>query len=213
MDNWIKLIPILISIIAIVVSAFTLYIAKVKPAKISAFVGESLQVWHMKNSALNIDLPIVFSNSGAKGSAIRSLGLIIKDSSSEDSLLLKWLGIKAYEDSREMGPIWKFDNQRTPLAVPAYSEVAHIVNFVIENDGGNWIPKPKAYDLILVGWTTNSIKPSIKHTTSWSFNESEVDIIKKNYEEKNSKGRWIYDSSSSLKSKKLSEFEIKQLLT
>lgn len=204
-----QLIPTLISLIAVIISIITLYITSLNPPKISLSVGESMQIWHNtdESHALNIDLPIVFYNAGAKSGVVSSLALIIKDPNSEESILIKWIGTKNFEDSKLI-----FESQRLPIAVPANGEIAHIVSFAGKHQNLNWIPKPITYNLYLLGWTKDSENPAINYKFAWTFSDNDVLDIKKWYDEAKSRGQWFYSSGYALDSRKLNTFELNNLI-
>lgn len=206
-----KLIPTIISIVAIIISISSIYLTSLKPPTITLSVGESMQVWHNANKEVNIDLPIIFHNSGSQSGVIRSLGIIFKDPNSEESMFIKWLGFKKYEDKVEGRSAWIYESTRTPLAVPPAGEVSKMVNFYSEKAGVGWIPKPITYDIYLLAWDTGSETPTIRQKISWTYREADVSEIKRRLEEGQFNGTWILHSSYAAESRKLTTLEFNRL--
>lgn len=80
--------PIVISAIALIISLVT-YLSSITPANITLSIGEWMEVFHDKDQALYIHLPLVFQNTGARAGVIRSLGLVIKDPETKEAIFVK----------------------------------------------------------------------------------------------------------------------------
>ena len=92
MDTLKKNIPVLISVLALILSAGSLYVTSLKGANITLSVGDHFGLKH-KDHYLYIFLPMVVHNTGAQAGLIHSFGVILKDQKSEEAIFLKMAGI------------------------------------------------------------------------------------------------------------------------
>lgn len=210
MEN-IKKIPIIASILAVIISVFSLYTTTMQPAEITLSVGESMQIWHNNADELQVDIPVIFTNSGAKSGVIRSLGIIIKDPQSEDAIFIKWYGFKTYKDSINGKSSWIYESLRTPLSVSARSEASKMIAFSSNEAGKNWKPKAITYDIYLLSWNSSNEKPDTKLKINWNFNQDQLSQIQKRLDDGKSKGTWILNSRYASDSRNLSMIEFKEL--
>jgi hypothetical protein len=206
-----QVVPVLLSIVAIIVSLFSLYVTTLRPAEITLSIGEAMQVWHNENHELNIDLPIIFQNKGSQSGVVRSLGIIIKDPNSEESIFIKWVGFKKFEDVIGGTSSWVYEALRTPISIAPGGEVSKMVNFYSGRAGEGWLPKPITYDLYLLGWESGGETPRIRQQFDWTFKPEDVAEIKRKYDEGQRQGQWILHSSYASESRKLTTLEFNQL--
>jgi len=171
--------PIVISAIAVVISIVT-YASSTKPANITLSVGEQMQIYHGKDQALSVDLPIVIQNTGARAGIVRSLGLIFRDPGTKEAIFVKWMGCVKPEERQEGSWIW--ESNATPLSVPAASEITKMAESYGAGSVAGWLPKPIEYELYLVGWTSESPTPSKICMVKWMFKEKDVAAMKLNLE-------------------------------
>jgi|GEM_PF-968259 hypothetical protein len=212
MDALKTAIPIVISAIAIILSIVT-YVSSIKPANITLLVGEWMEVFHDKDQALYIHLPIVFENTGARAGVVRSLGLILRDPGTKEAIFIKWMGFRKPEE--RPGGTWIWESNATPLSVPAASEVTKMAEFYGAGSVAGWLPKPITYELYLLAWTSDSQTPSKKPVVKWIFNEKDVSAIKLNFEKAKTgdiKSTWIIRSGYAPDSKRLSASEFNELV-
>jgi len=118
-----KATPIVISAIAVIISLVT-FASSIKPAHISVFVGESMEVFHGQDQALYIHLPIIFQNTGARAGVVRSIGLILRDPGTKEAIFIKWMGCKIPTEQT-----WIWESNATPLSIPAATTVTKMAEF------------------------------------------------------------------------------------
>ncbi len=203
-------IPIVISAIALIISIVT-YASSIKPANITLFVGEWMEVYHDKDQALYIHLPIVFQNTGARAGVVRSLGLILRDPGTKQTLFIKWMGFKIPTDQT-----WVWESNGTPVSIPGASDMTKMAEFYGAESVAGWIPKPIDYELYLLAWTSDSQAPSQRCEVKWTFNVKDVAAVRLNLETVRAGGavssRWVIRSGYAPDSKKLSEAEFDELV-
>jgi hypothetical protein len=206
-------IPIVISAIAVIISIVT-YLSTIKPANITLSVGESMMVFHDKDQALYIDLPIVFQNTGAQAGVVRSIGLIIVDPGTKEAIFIKWFGFVKPEQRPEGTWIW--ESNATPLSIPAASQLAKMAEFYGAGKIAGWLPKPIEYELYLLAWTSESKTPAIKYPVKWIFSEKNVSEVKLNLEAVTNggvdNGTWVNGPRYARESNRLSQSEFDELV-
>jgi hypothetical protein len=204
-----KATPIVISAIALVLSIVT-YANSIRPASITLSVGEWMEVFHDKDQALNIHVPIIFQNTGARAGVVRSLGLILRDPGTEEAIFIKWMGFLV-----PTGETWIWESNGTPLSVPAASDLTKMAQFYGAGSVAGWLPKPITYKLYLLAWTSDSKTPSTTLVVDWIFTEEDVSAIKLNYEKGKSgdiSSKWVIRSGYAPDAKKLSASEFNELV-
>jgi hypothetical protein len=172
-----------------------------------------MEVFHDKDQALYIHLPIVFQNAGARAGVVRSLGLILRDPGTEESIFINWMGFRKPEE-RSAGS-WVWESNATPLSIPGYSEVTKMAEFYGAGSIAGWSPKAIPYELYLLGWTSESQRPSKKTVVNWTFNEEDVSAMKLNFEKAKTgdiSSRWMVRPGSVPESKRLSASEFNKLV-
>ena len=168
-----------------------------------------------RNGALNIRLPIVFKNSGAREGAVRSLGLLIREPHKE-GIFIRWMGLQRTGDTYDSPWVW--ESNAAPFCVPA-GEVAKMVLFTDDSgvDGGppspltGWAPQVATYELVLLAWTAeDSSTPASSWESKWEFKEGDVAKLKANL----SAGTetWVSSSPFAPESAKLSPAQCNHLL-
>jgi hypothetical protein len=206
-----KNIAVVISVIALIVSVASLYFTSLKPANIILSVGDRFRVAH-KNHYLYIFLPIIISNTGAQPGVIRSIGVILKDQKSEDTIFLKWQAFANLQYGPK-GFEWIDESSDTATSVPARSELTQMATFSGGGSVASRIPKPSTYDMYLLAWTSESEMPSIIPIKStWIFYENAVSEIKWNFEENNAENTYIILPAYGPDSKMLSSSDFKMLI-
>lgn len=212
MDTLKKNIPVLISVLALILSAGSLYVTSLKGANITLSVGDRFGLKH-KDHYLYIFLPMVVHNTGAQAGLIHSFGVILKDQKSEEAIFLKWQAFANLEYQPD-GFHWIDESNATAVSVPARSDIAKMATF--SGGGGSvteWIPKPTTYDMHLVAWTSDNKMPSIiSPKSTWTFNENDVLEIKQNYKNNIGENKWITRSAFGPDSKMLSISEFDDLV-
>jgi len=204
--------PIVVSAIAMILSIVT-YVSSIKPASITLSMGEWMEIFHDKDQALYIHLPIVLRNAGARAGVVRSLGLILRDPETNEAIFIKWMGFLKPEE--RSGGTWIWESNATPLTVPAASDVTKMAEFYGAGSVAGWLPKPITYELYLLAWTSDSQAPSKKLITNWKFSEGDVSAVKLDFEKAKTgdiSSRWIIRSGYAPDSKRLSASEFNELV-
>lgn len=206
-----KNMAVVISVIALIVSAASLYFTSLKPANITLSAGETFWVSH-KDHYLYLHLPIVLHNTGSQPGVIRSIGVILKNQKSDEAIFLKWQAFA----NLVYGPngfTWIDESNATATSVPAHSEITKMATFSGGGSVATWIPKPSAYDLHLLAWTSESNVPSIIPSKStWTFDKNAVSEIKRGIENNNDENTYIIRSAFGPNSKMLSTSEFNKLV-
>lgn len=202
--------PIVISAVAVIISIVT-YMSSIKPAAMTLWAGERMEIYHDKYQALFLHVPIVFENTGARAGVVRSLGLVLTDPGTKESIFLKWNGFLMPTQET-----WVWESNATPLPVPAHSEIPKMTEFYGAETLVGWVPKPIEYELCLLGWTSDSQTPSVRYVVKWAFTESDVAGIKLNLERTTTGAAmtslWITRSGYAPDSKRLSASEFNELV-
>ncbi len=180
-----SLVPIIVSITAVIISAVTFYVGTLRPADLTLLSGETLQIYHQRGE-LRIDIPVVLVNKGSKPGVVLSMGVVIKNPTNEKVILAKWEGFKEVENN-----IWEFRAYDFPIVISGKSEIVEMVNFSGGETGKNWIPEPVTYDFYLVGWTRVHDQPDLLYKFQVTFPEESIKKIKSNLENGKGAGEWI----------------------
>ncbi len=202
------LIPIIVSITAVIISAITFYIGTLRPADLTFFSGETLQIYHHKDGELRIDIPVVFVNKGSKPGFVLSMGVVIKNPINEKTILAKWEGFKGVENNK-----WEFRYYDFPIVLSGKSEIVEMVNFGGGEKVKNWIPEPVTYDIYLVGWTQVDDWPDLKYEFKVKFSKESIKKIRSNLKGETIKGEWIRGSRYGGGSRYLSNQDFNQWLS
>lgn len=209
-----EVLPLLFSGIAVVVSLSTLYLTQLRPARISIAPGETMQIWHNNAGELNVDMSVVFHNTGSQPLTINSLAMILKDPNTDDALFMKYYGIKRLDQSKP-GISLTYESYRfTPLTIAPREVVTKFVDFYAGHPGKGWIPKSTRYDIYILGWSSGQEKPDLRAKVQWSFNDEDVQAIKTNLASTNlatAPGRFVFKQSYGGESRNLSLLEFKNL--
>ncbi len=180
-------IPIVISAIALILSFVTYYLSSMKPADIRVSVGEWMELYHdQPGGALEIHVPVVFQNVGARSGVVRSLGLILRDGESKEAIFVKWMGFLKPEE--KSGGTWLWESNGTPLPVLGHDEVTKMASFYGAEGISGWIPRPAEYEVYLLAWASESGTPSKKCFVKWTFSEADVAAIRQNLEKGTASG-------------------------
>jgi hypothetical protein len=202
-------IPIIISITAVIVSLIALYLSSLSPASLEILAGETIQIYHdhEEENELLIDIPIVFSNRGAQSGIVISMGLVIRNPTNGESILLKGDRLKEYEKG-----IWEYQTLYSPIAIPGDSQIVQVVNFNGESTSNRWIPMPITYDFYLIGWTRAADRPDIHYGFQFTFNEENIKKINLNLDASKRDGEWIRRARFGSDARLLSPIEFNQLV-
>jgi hypothetical protein len=202
--------PIVISAIAVTISLVTYWMSR-RPANIEVSIGERIEIFHDKDQALNVHLPIIVENTGAQVGVIRSLGLILRDPQTKEAVFLKWMGLL-----RPTEETWTWESNATPLSIPAHSDATKMAHFYGAGSVAGWLPKPIDYELYLLAWTSDSQLPSKQCLVNWVFNEKDVSTMKLNLEMVRTGGAalstWVIRPGYGPDSKRLSASEFDELV-
>lgn len=172
------IIPVIISAVAIGISAWSLYLTSLKPANITVSVGEKFTLTH-ENEGLIFELPVVLHNAGTKPGVILAMGVILKDQNSEDAIYLKWQAFSQLIYDKEKKTFYNIDESNyTAATIPGNGDVAKMATFSGGESVATWIPRQSTYVLYLLAWTSETKHPSIRCKSTWTFDENTVLQIK-----------------------------------
>ena len=213
-EQTLKILPLLFSGAAVIVSLSTLYLTQLRPARISIKPGEAIQIWHNNLGELNVDMSIAFHNTGNQPLTINSLAMILKDPNTDNALFMKFYGVKKTDPSKS-GINLTYESYRfAPLTIPAREEVTKFINFYAGPPGKGWIPKSTRYDIYILGWSSGQEDPDLRAKVQWSFSEADIQAIRANIANTtlaNAPGQFIFKQSYGGESRNLSMLEFKNL--
>jgi hypothetical protein len=200
-------IPTIISITAVIVSFITLYLSSLRPANLELIAGETMQIYHHADGELRIDIPIVFSNKGTRSGVVMSVGVVIRNPTNEETILLKWDGLKEFEKG-----VWVFRAFDSPIAISGDSQIVRMVNFRSGSTSHGWVPMPITYDFYLVGWTRVADRPDIRYGFQVTFNEENIKRIRLKLDERKRTGEWVRGARFGSGARSLSPLEFNQIV-
>jgi len=166
------LIPISISIVAMIVSSVSLYLSRIRPGELYLTAGEHITIAHELEGSVNCMLPVNFANAGSKHLTVDRVALLIQKSGNPEGYLLEpvwYLGIG------ESGQ-WKRDSAAVPITAFGGENVTKQIQFCssLDNPKEFQMTKEGTYDLTLLAWLHGSTQPSMSDFFSLALTEKDV---------------------------------------
>lgn len=165
---------IVTSIIALLVSLVALYLNFFCPAEPRIAVGDRVNIHHYKEGNLGISIPVSISNSGAKFVTIERLALLIRKTDSKEGYLLEPHTFGRLENNDLVG-----ESLSSPIPLSGRSNLVKEVLFRTSTDKSNGfdIDKPGTYELTLLAWVGDSVKPRAIDSFSLVLEEGDIKIL------------------------------------
>lgn len=212
--NTISISSLFASIVAIVISGFSIYVSHFKSSDIKISTGTSFMAYH-DGEDLQLSVPLVLQNSGNAG-VVRSLAILIQDPENDEAYLFEGIGQRIFSDNVKEPGLWiNSDSLKTPISVPKYSEVSMMYRFGGHTKEGNlkgWIPSNKKYNVHLLAWDSNNKRHQVP--MEWNFTLDNINEMKSNLQHKrenpstSSSSTWVRTSNFNSITRKLKKNEL-----
>lgn len=175
------LIPIIISILALLVSIVTLYLSLLRPAKIRIVAGESIHLFYFEEGNFGITLPVSFVNQGARIGTVSRVALLIQKHGNNEGYLLEPYAYQRLDANQR----FQHESIAAPISIPSKSDISKQILFksAIARPDEYQINAGK-YNLTLFGWTEGSIKPNITDTFSLEVSNPNAQRLEKWHDQK-----------------------------
>ncbi len=151
----------IIAIVSLLIAVAALVLNHLRPAKITTFLGPVVTIGYPMDGGFSVNLPVTFSNHGAKtGSVFRAAVTICQRESQHERYFMQWDSFLKLE----FQPVqWVHDELAHALAIPGKSILAKNILFV-------WYPisqppitiREGLYDLVFLFWTSDMTVPHIE---------------------------------------------------
>jgi len=168
------LFPIVISILALAVSFVALYLSQLRPAHITIFAGEKINIIHFREGNYGFSITVGFSNNGAQSATFERFEVIIHFPKGEKHLLEASYYLKPPFDINKPE---SWESEPVPVTIASKETVTKKIVFRSSISSGSdfKIDEPGKYEIELIGWIIGSLRP--KHFHSLSINLSDDNIV------------------------------------
>ncbi|MDO8282231.1 MAG: hypothetical protein Q7U10_06350 [Thermodesulfovibrionia bacterium] len=166
------LVPIVISIVALLGSIISLYVSKFRMGELHLTAGEHTAISHDLEGPVSFILAVNFANAGSKHLTVDRVALLIQHSGSPEGYLLEPAYYLAFGESGELirdslaVPITVFGGENVTKQVQFSSSIERPFEYQMTKDG--------TYDLTLLAWLHGSTKPSMSDCFSLVVEEAHV---------------------------------------
>lgn len=170
---------LLFSLIAICISIFNLKL-NFKNADLDAFIGEKI-TFSINDNFLQIVLPIVFTNNGAKPGVIYYSSIKFENTTSPNEAYILTLDKIMGTSNPSKAELEAIDVDK-PFVINKYSSEFYNLNYSLGSDNLNIIPPPGYYKLTINAWTTplSFNNPDITQTIDYYFSEENYNFLLEN---------------------------------
>jgi hypothetical protein len=177
--------PILISILALLISILTFYFSYLRSGKLKIVAGEHLYIAHEASGMLNIYLSVSLVNQGAVPSTIQRVALLIQSQSSTEGYLLEPAYYCRLDDSGNFAN----ESLPVPITVVGRQSVVKQVFFCgsVERPSEFKLLDSGIYNLRLLGWTEHSVQPEVSDSFSIVLDDDKIALLKQYIENKQTK--------------------------
>lgn len=169
------LIPVVVSVVALIVSGAALYYSQLQGAVVSIVVGEHVNIHHFEEGNSSVSLPISFGNNGATIATVHRVALLVRRPGSNEGYLLEPLNYQKMDENGD----FQHDTQAMPIALPGRSATAKQVRFrsSLERPTEFQFIKPGTYDMTVLAWLENSVEPQRKSTFSLVISDEDATTL------------------------------------
>lgn len=155
-----SVIALALSIVGIVISVVTFYITRIREPKLSVVAGTRLFAWypHSRGPALEFSWPVAFANPSERGGHIVRCAMMFSLVGAPSRRYVPWSYFQKDENK-----ILTHVALAHPFTVPARSTEARIISFWWSEPGdrGSYVFSKGEYELTLLAWTAETVKPQI----------------------------------------------------
>ena len=182
-----SILPMVISVLALLISFTGLYYSQVRHAKLRLIAGEYLNVNHFTEGNVGVSLPVCIINEGTRPGTIRRVGLLIKKGESGEGNLLEPLYFQRIDERGN----FLHESVPAPLTVAASQSSVKQILFRSDFDhpGDFQFVNPGMYNFLLLGWTEDSFEPTVKYPFQIELSEHAANDLKQRLATKDS-GTW-----------------------
>ena len=168
--------PIVISILALLISILTFYFSYLRSGKLKIVAGEHLYIAHEESGMLNIYLSVSLVNQGAVPSTIQRVALLIQSQLSTEGYLLEPAYYCRLDDSGNFAN----ESLPVPITVVGRQSVVKQVFFCgsVDRPSEFKLLDSGTYNLRLLGWTKHSVQPKVSDSFSIVLDEDKIALLK-----------------------------------
>lgn len=169
-------VPIVISLLAVLISVLTFYFSQLRSGKLQIVAGEHLHIGHQENGILSIILSISCVNEGAVPSTIKRVALLVQSGGSPEGYLLE----PAYYCRLDESGNFANESLPVPVTVVGKQSVVKQVFFCgsMERPSEFKLMDIGTYNLRLLGWIEDSIEPTVSDSFSIVVTEEKTALLK-----------------------------------
>jgi hypothetical protein len=170
------IIPIVISLVALGASMFSLYESYLRPGRINITVSENIEFFYRVGVGnLGVILSATISNDGAKSTTMQKVALLIQQPGVQGGYLLEAI---YYMHMTEEGNI-VFESRLAPLTIASRdTEIKHIFfQSSLEHPDESPLTGAGTYDLKLLAWCGESLHPKIEDSFSVFLSEQNLSAL------------------------------------
>jgi hypothetical protein len=204
------LIVLAISLVSLLVSLSTLYLAQLSVARVQMMAGEHLNIGHFPEGNLNISLPVTFVNHGARTAIVRRVALLIQIPGSSEGYLLEPV---FYQKIDEKGG-FLHDSMPSPIGIGAKQNVTKQVLFrsSFERPTEFQVTSPCVLNFTLLGWMKNPVNPDMRDTFSIIVSKEDAADLEESLTKKSGSTRRITQTAwRNWNARSLTEYQVKGL--
>lgn len=175
--------PILISIGAIIISFYSLYVTYLEEPQIKVDVGYDIEFYQHVKGPFSLMLAINFTNLGAKLITIQRIMAVIEPPGPADGYLLEARFFERLDVDGSYGsestavPITVHGRKTVPKVILFHSSFKKDQNYFYLKKAGN-------YKITLLGWIADSSEPVIIDSFSFSISPTQFSEYDENRQEK-----------------------------
>ena len=171
--------PIAISLIALGISAVSLYRSQFRPASIRIYPGAVAHLMTYQDNILRMNLSLSFLNSGAVSGVIRKISLLLQPTGKPDAYILT---ATVFDHLNENGTFVK-EGIVGPIPVEAHQTVTKMIRFISDRDKpGDYLPLLERGEYLVTALVWGSDAPDPTEKVEFPFELSDRDITELNLE-------------------------------
>lgn len=167
---------LLASLIALVLTLVNIYFTHFRGASLQAVAGEKVGFYYFNEGNLAVVVTVAVVNHGIRSDTLQKLALLVRSPGGADAYLLEPL---FYEKLKENGDLLH-DSEPAPIPVSGRSTVVKHVLFraSYERPEEFLITAVGTYQLALLAWVRDSIKPVVSQGFTVELSAHDIDKLK-----------------------------------
>lgn len=203
---------LVVAIIAMLVSVTALWQSHLDPADLSIMHGAEVAFGYIPDGSgrLQVIVPVVLSNAGARTGVVSSMGLVLIDPQRTDggAFSLRQVGYSRYQDD----VINRRADAAVPVPVHGHSTEMKYTLFSSGEGLAGWVPEPRSYELATLCWTGADGAPSIGRSFHVTFSWEDCVFLQALLEKRRGLVTWIQvDEMGKWKARQLSMADLESL--